>query len=158
MMTDQITKKEIKIVNYQGKGYTLRIASNWTVKKLQENQTAFLGPKIGALSIGFYVTVLLKKGKNYIDAARISKASQSKQTDYILLEEKDISQENFKGFIRRSSWFNADKDMMVFVREIFTETDTEVFILSSIIPNSSDLAELDNTIVAMMNSFRFTNK
>jgi len=141
MTSNQITKKEIKIVRYYGKGYTIQVASNWKVQQLQENQTD--------------VTILPKKGRTYMDAARISKASLSKEQEYTLLEEKDISQENFKASMHKSSWYNADKDMMVFVREIFTETETEVFILSSTIPNSPDIAELDNTIAAMMNSFSF---
>jgi len=125
MITDQITKKDIKILSYQGKGYTIRVASNWTVQQLQENQTVFLGPKVGALSIGFYVTTLPKKDKNYIDAARISKASQSKEKDYTLLEEKDISQENFKGFIRRSSWFNADFHLLYQILQILPNWITQ---------------------------------
>jgi len=155
MTTNQITERELKIITHHGKGYTVQVAANWKIQQVEENQTVFLGPKVGSLRIGFYVTALPKKGKNYLDAARISKASQSKENHYTVLEEKDITQQNVKALLRRSSWYNADKDMTLFVREIFTESDKEVFILSSTIPNSSDIAELDSAIVAMMNSFRF---
>ena len=48
-------------------------------------------------------------------------------------------------------------DMMLFVREIFTESSDKIFVLSASIPNTPDLDELDRVTVQMMNSFTFEN-
>jgi len=156
MSIDKIKKEETAIVKYKGRDFSVQVDSNWKVQQVDENRTFFYGPKVGKLRLGFYITSMPKKGKSYIDAAKMMKASQSTEESFEVLEEADISQDNFKAYMRRVSWYNADKDMTLFVRNLFTETDEQVIMLSSSIPNSPNLAELDKAIIGMMNSFKFS--
>jgi len=149
------TPQTPQIIKYKGKGFNVEVASNWKVQQADENRTFFYGPKVGKLRVGFYITSMPKKDKSYMEAAQIMKTSQSTEKNYTVLEEADISQDNFKAFMRRASWYNADKDMTLFIRNIFTETDEQVFMISSSIPNSPALAELDEALISMMNTFSF---
>ncbi len=158
MEEDQITQKRPRVITYRGKEYSICVASNWGIQKINENQTFFYGPKVGAVRIGFYITSVNKDGKSYLDAAERKKIMNQQEAEYTVLEEQDISQQDYKAFMRRSCWYNADIDMILFVREIFTESDDKVFILSCSIPNSPDLEELNRATVHMMNSFWFTKK
>jgi len=146
---EQATKK------FEGKGYTIDLPKGWTPKDISENQTLLTGPKIGDAKVGFYITKLLKEDKSYLIAAEKTKKQQSTYQNYTILEEKDISQTGFKAYMRRTHWFEKDIDMELFVREIFTESETHIFILSASIPNTPGLKVLDKAVVAMMNSFQF---
>ncbi len=148
--------KKITLSTYQGNGYSLTLASNWHIDEREGNQTFFYGPNVGDARVGFYVTVVDKNGKTYKDAAKKFKEDQKTEEKYTVLEENDISKNNFKAFMRRSSWYSPTIDMMLFVREIFTESADKVFILSASVPNSPDLEELDGITVQMMNSFQFS--
>ncbi len=140
---------------YVGNGYQINIPENWKVKELDNAQTAFIGPKIGNSHIGFYITQIKKGDKSYLDAAKKTKEQQSGQEGYKVLLEKDISRSGFEAFMRRSYWYAKDIDMVLFVREVFTETKGTVFVLSSSIPNNPHIKELDALLVSIMNSFRF---
>ncbi len=140
---------------YIGNGYQINIPVNWKIKKLHTAQTAFIGPKIGNSYLSFYITQVQKDNKSYLNAAKKTKKQQAKQEGYKVLLEKDISRSGFKAFMRRSYWYAKDIDMILFVREIFTETEASVFILSSSIPNNPNIKELDALLVSVMNSFRF---
>jgi len=147
--------EEVVVGTYHGEGYSLTLASNWYLDERELNRTFFYGPKVGDARVGFYVTVVDKNGKTYWDAAKRSKEDQKTEEQYTVLEEKDISQDQFKAFMRRSAWYAPTIDMMLFVREIFTESEDKVYIISASIPNGPDLEELDKVTVAMMNSFQF---
>ncbi|MGB5436665.1 MAG: hypothetical protein WBM98_12305 [Maribacter sp.] len=140
---------------YKHKDYTIEVAANWYIDEIDGKQTFFYGPKVGEKRIGFYVTAVEKQGKSYKDAARKMKSEQEKNKEYKVLEQANISDAGFKALMRRSCWYEEDMDMMLFIREIFTESENKVFILSSSIPNSPDLEELDSAIIHVMNSFRF---
>ena len=141
---------------YEHTDYTIKIPANWYVDKIDGRQTFFYGPKVGEKRIGFYVTALEKEGKTYLDAAQKVKSDQETKRNYKVLEKKDISEADFKANMRRSCWYEEELDIVLFVREIFTESKDKVFILSSSIPNSPDLEELDRVVVGIMNSFRFS--
>lgn len=150
-------KVENEWLIYKGNGYAIDIPANWTTKKISENQILFTGPKVGNANVGFYITKLPKEDKSYLVAANKTKQQQSTYDNYRIIEEKDISQPGFKAFMRRAHWFKKDINMELFVREIFTETDANVFILSASIPNTPKLQQLDKAIISMMSSFRFAS-
>ncbi len=156
MTEDKIKKEKPKVIIYRCKEYSIYIGSNWDIQNINKNQTFFYGPKVGATRIGFYITSVNKDGKTYLDAANRRKVMHQQETDYAILEEQDISKQGYQAFMRLSCWYDANSDMTLFVREIFTESDQKVVILSCSIPNSPDLEELNKTTVQMMNSFRFT--
>ncbi|MGB5436666.1 MAG: hypothetical protein WBM98_12310 [Maribacter sp.] len=140
---------------YKGSGFTIVIPENWKVKRLDDTRTMFVGPKIGNSHFAFFVTRIGREGKNYLDAAKATKGQQANYTNYTILEGKDISQEGFSAYSRRSSWFAEDIDMVLFVREIFTQSSSHVFILSASIPNTPHMTDLDKLAVSILNSFRF---
>jgi len=140
---------------FTGKGYTINLPENWVMNEISEDQILFTGPKVGNATVGFYISRLPKGDKNYSIAAQKSLERQSKNQNYGTLEEKDISQPGFNAFMRRAHWFAEDIDMELFVREIYTQSDSHVFILSGSIPNTPDLKELDAVIISILNSFRF---
>ena len=153
-MTTIEKNTELKTVQYNRSGYTVSVLENWNVKLIDEQRTAFIGPKVGKLRIGFYITVVPKNGKNYLDAAQKIKLQQALEPHYEVMEEKDISNET-NAFMRRSCWYNQEADMMLFVRDIFTEYNDNVYILSCSIPNNPDLAYIDTATIEMMGSFKF---
>jgi len=151
-------RQEIPLRKYKGDGYTLSIPENWDeAKKINVKRTMFLGPKVGNSHMAFYVTKIPKEGKSYKDAADKMKEQQAGNQKYSVKEEGDISQPGFKAYQRSSSWYAEDVDMMLITREIFTETDDAVFILSCSIPNTPHLAELDELGTVIMGSFKFSS-
>lgn len=149
-----IAKKELKTIQYKRSGYVVSVLENWKVELLDEQRTAFIGPKVGDLHMGFYITVVPKNGKTYLDAAQRIKEQQELEPHYELLEEKNISNES-NAFMRRACWYHEESDMMLFVRDIFTEYKDQVYILSCSIPNTDDLPFLDAATAEMMGSFTF---
>ena len=147
-----IAKTELKMIQYKRSGYVVSVLENWKVELLDEERTAFIGPKVGALQMGFYITVVPKMGKTYLDAAQRIKAQQELEPHYELLEEKNISNES-NALMRRACWYHEDSDMMLFVRDIFTEYKDHVYLLSCSIPNNDDLSFLDAATFEMMGSF-----
>jgi len=152
-LSSEKMEQEVKIFN--GKGYAIDLPEGWISKEISENQVLFTGPKIGHANVGFYITQLPKEDKNYSIAAQKTKEQQADYENYTIMEEKDISQPGFKAYMRRAHWFEKDINMELFVREIFTESETNVFILSASIPNTPDIDVLDKAVLSMMNSFRF---
>lgn len=150
-------KTELQTILYKRLGYTVSVLENWRVELIDEQRTAFIGPKVGELRMGFYITAVPKEGKTYLDAAQRSKAQQELEPNYELLEEKNISNES-NAFMRRACWYHEDSDMMLFVRDIFTEHKNQVYILSCSIPNNDDLSFLDAATAEMMGSFTFLNE
>lgn len=148
-------KIEQEIKRFLGKGYEIDLPKGWTSKNINENQVLFTGPKIGNANAALYITSVTKGDKGYLLAAEKTKKQQSVYENYIVVEEKDISQPNFKAYMRRAHWFEKDINMELFVREIFTESDKYVFIISASIPNTPNINILDKAMVAIMNSFRF---
>lgn len=143
------------IKTFEGKGYSVDVPENWKMMEVGENQVLFTGPKVGHASVGFYISRLPKGDKNYLIAAQKSMERQSQNLHYNTLEEKDISQPGFEALMRRAQWFVEDINMELFVREIFTQSDQYVFILSGSIPNTPHLKELDSALVSIFSSFRF---
>lgn len=154
-MTDNSIQPQI--VTYKSEDYSITMASSWKVQKIDENRILFIGPSVGDLEVGFYVTAVPKEGNTYLDAAKRYMEKQMLEKEYTILEEKDISKEGFKAFMRRSSWYHTEKDMVLFVRDVFTESDTKVFVLSCSIPNSENLREIENVTSVMMTSFKLNN-
>jgi len=153
--SDSSEKIVTGIKTFTGKGYSVDVPENWKMTKVSESQILFTGPKVGNASVGFYISRLLKGDKNYLIAAQKSYEQQSLNHHYNTLEEKDISQPGFDALMRRAQWFAQDINMELFVREIFTQSDQYVFILSGSIPNTPYLKELDAALVSILNSFRF---
>lgn len=153
--SDSSEKIVAGIKTFEGKGYSVDVPENWKMTKVSENQVLFTGPKVGNASVGFYISRLPKGDKNYLIAAQKSQEQQSLNQYYNTLEEKDISQPGFDALMRRTSWFAEDINMELFIREIFTQSDQYVFILSGSIPNTPHLKELDEALVSILNSFRF---
>ncbi len=149
-----IENTELKVIQYKRSGYTVSVPENWKVELIDEQRTAFIGPKVGKLQMGFYITLVPKEGKTYLDAAQRIKAKQELEPHYKLLEENNISNQS-KALMRRACWYHEGTDMMLFVREIFTEHQDQVYILSCSIPNNDDLSFLDAATVEMMGSFMF---
>ena len=153
-MSKTIEKRPVGL-RYNGKGYSIHVASNWLVKEIDESQTFFYGPKVGKLRMGFYVTRIDKKEMTYLDIADKSKKKRQKEPNYTVHHEEDISKDNFHAFARRCSWYEPQTDMVLLVREVFTQNDDTIFVLSSSIPNSSELVVLNEAMTHMMNTFRF---
>jgi len=153
-MSELIQEKPVAVL-HKGKGYTIHVASNWLVKEADENQTFFYGPKVGKLRLGFHVKAIAKKGKTYQEIAEERKVEHQEEKNYTVLKEQDISQDNYHAFMRRSCWYAEEAEMVLFIREVFTETEDTIFILSSSIPNGQDIALLDKAVTHMMNTFRF---
>jgi len=130
---------------------------NWKVELIDMQRTAFIGPKVGELQMGFYITVVSKEGKTYLDAAQRIKEQQQLEPYYELLEETDISNTS-NALMRRACWYHEAADMMLFVREIFTEYNDQIYILSCSIPNDADLSFLDKATLEMMGTFSFINE
>lgn len=144
---------EEKVINYTNSEYSIQINSSWEGKKINENQTIFFGPKVGDTRIGFYITTVNKDGKNYLNAAEKTKKDQSIEKEHTVIEELDISKEDYKAFMRRSCWYNEQIGMNLFIRDVFVQSKDKIFILSGSIPNSTDLEDIDKSLVQMMNSF-----
>lgn len=155
-MTTNKETAEKKLFTYTHLDYSIKMDANWEVKKINENQTFFFGPKVGKARVGFYITSINKDGKDYLYAAERIKEDQSLEKDYKLIEESDLSKNGYKAFMRRSYWYNEEIDMSLFVRDVFTESTNKIFILSCSIPNSPELVGIDKTLVQMMNSFKFS--
>ncbi len=149
--------QQVPSQQYDGEGYSVSIPENWgEANKISAEQTMFLGPKVGNSHMAFYVTKIAKEGKTYKDAADKTKEQQANNPKYEVIEESDISQAGFKAYQRRSSWYAQDVDMMLITREIFTESEDAVFVLSCSIPNTPHLAELDKIGADIMETFKFT--
>jgi len=139
-----IEKTEIQTIQYKRSGYIVSVLENWEVKLIDEHRTAFLGPKVGELQMAFYIMVIPKEGKTYLEAAETIKAQQELEPHYEMIEEKNISNET-NALMRRACWYHKDSDMVLFVRDIFLEHQDNIYILSCSIPNN----------VEMMGSFTF---
>ncbi len=74
--------------------------------------------------------------------------------DYTVLEEKDLSRENYAAFHRAFRWFNPQINMLIFQRQVFILSDKQLYVLLSSQPNHDRLRELDELFVEMINSFR----
>ncbi|WP_010182927.1 hypothetical protein [Aquimarina agarilytica] len=138
-----------------GSGYSIMIPNNWVAKQLDSNQVFIKGAKVNNVYSAIYITKWPKNGKNYIDAANRMKIQQSKNIDYTLLSEKDISKLNLNALLRRSSWYSSNINMKLFIREIYTQNDTDIFIISASIPMVPDLETLDEHMVSILSTFKF---
>lgn len=139
---------------FQAKDYSIQKPVDWLVQKKDEQHIAFIGPKVGPLHAGFFITILENHDGGYIAAAKEAEALQSQQTKYQLIEERDISKEKFDAMMRYATWYNRTQNLMMYSREIYTERNGKVYILSSSVPNTPHLQTFDNIFIYMFNSFK----
>lgn len=146
--------KALKLCKYETDDFILTIPDNWLIKKLKENQRGFIGPKIGKANMVFVVTKLNKKDSSLKKILAETKKSQAKNKDYQLVNEKDISGNNSKAVMRRSTWFHEKINNQLLVREIYTETKDCIYALSLTIPNNPKFLMCDDLGKKIMQSFK----
>jgi|GEM_PF-3192668 len=140
---------------FQAKDFSIQKPTDWLVQKKDEHHIAFIGPKVGPLHAGFFITVLENHEGGYLAAAKEAGALQVKQAKYHIIEEQDVSKEKFDAVMRYATWYNRTQDLMMYAREIYTERNGKVYVLSSSVPNTPHLQMFDNVFIYMFNSFKY---
>jgi len=147
--------EQTKYVLFYGKNYSIKKPTDWLIQQKDETYTIFTGPKVGPLKVGFYIRILENHEGDYLHAAEQLRALQAKQAKHHIIEERDMSQKNFDALMRYSTWYNHTENIMMYVREIFTERNGKIYILSSSVPNTPHLQMFDNIFIYMFNSFKY---
>lgn len=140
---------------FRAKYYSIRKPTDWLVQKKDEHRTAFIGPKVGPFHVGFFITILENYEGDYISAAKEARTLQAQQAKHHIIEEQDVSKGKFDAMMRYSTWYNRAENIMMYTREIYTERNKKIYVLSSSVPNSPDLQAFDNIFIEMLNSFKY---
>lgn len=151
----QDEKAPAKFVTHHDASYTIEVPAAWKVEKMGASQVRFVGPKAGNAHASFLITKSSNQDKSYLVAAAKAKEEQSTKKSHAILVEKDLSKGKVKGSMRWSRWVDEDLDVVVFVRDVFTESEDEVFILTATFPHTMEYAKINPVMVAMVDSFRF---
>lgn len=134
--------------------YSIVIPKEWHLHTNNLNEQLFIGPNIGSIPIGFKVLNFNKSRNDLFDVMENAKKIQEKNPNYQLIREKTLRKGMQNAFLKLSTWFVEKKDMQVFVREYFFETEIKIFALSVTIPNCEIVKEIDQSSLKIFNSFR----
>ncbi len=144
---------------YNFLGFNIAIPENWEPQKISPNKVLFKGPDIEKSFVSFVTSCTDKKDSNYQKMCLLRKKGQSQNKDYSLLSEKEITRPNFNGYLVETSFFSTYFNTELFVRDIYTENENLINILTTYIPFSHrEDSNLEQTLSHILASFRYTTK
>ncbi len=139
---------------FESPEYSIVLPKEWQLHTHTLHEQLFMGPMIGSIPLGFKILNFNKSKNDLFDVMENAKKIQEKNPNYQLIREKTLSAGKHKSFIKLSTWYIEKKDMQVFVREYFFESDKKIFALSLTIPNCKIVKEIDQASIKIFNSFR----
>lgn len=148
----QDKKAPLKTKTFSGEGFTIDVPSRWTIEK-EADGVRFVGAKSSGTNAMFTVTKTLVKPADLKSFSEKRKTQQAGKKHYREYFEKEIS--DGKGFMRMSRWAIEKPAVMLFVRDIFTASDQNVFLLTASFPHTMKFEEINPIFIKMVESFRF---
>jgi len=132
----------------------MTLPSNWLQTKVDGNQILFIGPQIGKSNLGIYVTKIGSKDTSFENHIAKCQKDQKKLPEYRVISEEDLSKDKSKTFMQRAVWYDEKRKCALFLREFYVQIPKkDIYVISCLIPDNTQLNELDIACIKMINTF-----
>lgn len=145
---------------FKGPGFTMQVPTDWYITSTPQIQAMFISPpQEGGFQANLMITMNPVEEKVTLESI----ADETKQNQIAQYPEYEVQEEGFqpgtnqKAFKRTYEWFNKDKSLRVYQKQVMILVNGMVYVLTTTRPavdqRTEDIKRIDAQLQMMVESF-----